>query len=165
MTAASLTARMRHSRFASTAMSACLLAVTVLAGYVAFHHKSTSGGGARADSIAAFQLVEAEYVVLSLPHLTAAPATGVVYAALNASSQLRGHVFYAPPNGALHRTNALYVASTGKQSLLLRDRTPSGDIWNLSIVANPPGLKGRLVLTATWSPGILQGQMTSRRLA
>jgi hypothetical protein len=70
----------------------------------------------------------------------------------------------AAGTGALDRTNAIYVASslTSKHHLMLWDRSPSGDVWNVSIVANPPGLNGRLVLNGPSSPGIVRGGMTSK---
>jgi hypothetical protein len=82
-----------------------------------------------------------------------------VYAALNASSQLHGHVYFAAGTGALDRANAIYVASslTSRHQLMLWDRSPSGDVWSVSIVANPPGLNGRLVLNGPSSPGIMRG--------
>jgi hypothetical protein len=164
MAAASLTARMRHSRFASPTTAVWLVIVLALAGYDVFHHASSSGGTPRADSAASFALTEAESVVLSLRHVTATPTPATVYAALNASSQLHGHLFFAAGTGALDRANTLYVASslTRKHYLMLWDRSPSGDVWSVSIVANPPGLKGRLVLNGPSSPGILRGAMTSK---
>ena len=115
------------------------------------------------DSTAAFQLAEAESVVMSLPHLTAAPTAATVYTALNASRQLHGQIFYAKKATARQRANTLYVTSTGRQSLMLWDRSPSGNLWTVSVVANLPGLKGRLVFTGPSSP-VFQGPMTSRRL-
>ena len=164
MTAASLSARMRTSRFVNPKTVVRLAIALAFVGYIALHHESSSGGTPRADSAAAFQLAQAESVVMALPRLSAAPTPATVYAALNANSQLHGHVFYATKPTARQRANTLYVAATGRQSLMLWDRSPTGDLWNVSIVANPPGLKGRLVLNGPSSPGIVQGPMTSRRL-
>jgi hypothetical protein len=151
-------------RFVSSTTLVWLVIVLALVGYIAFHHQQSPGGTPRADSAAAFQLAKAESVVLSLTHVTATPTPATVYAALNASSQLHGHVFYAAGSGASQRANELYVASslTNKHYLMLWDRSPTGDIWNVSIVANPPGLNGRLVLNGPSSPGILQGSETSK---
>jgi hypothetical protein len=155
---------MAHSRLASPVSATWLLIVLVLVGYQVFHHTTQPGETPRADSTASFQLGEAEHVVYSLAHVSATPTPARVYAALNAYGQLHGHVFFTVGRRALPRTNALYVASslTRRHYLMLWDRSPSGDIWNVSIVANPPGLKGLLVFNGPSSPGLVRGPMTSK---
>jgi hypothetical protein len=156
---------MRQSRFANSTTVVWLAVVLALVGYIAFHGDSSSPGGIpRADSAATFQLIEAESVVMSLPRSTAAPTAATVYAALQASRLLHGQVSYAAKETVRQRANRLYVAPTGTHSLMLWDRSSSGDLWDVSIVANPPGLKGWLVFNGPSSPGVVQGSMTSRRL-
>jgi hypothetical protein len=102
---------------------------------------------------------------MSEGQLAATPTPAAVHGALNASSQLRGHVLYAATTLGLQRTNTVYVDSASRQTVILWDRSPSGHVWNVSIVANPPGMRGRLVLNGPSSPGIEQGPGTSMTLS
>ena len=140
MGSASTDAPTRISRLAGTTTGAGLLIVLVLGASFVFNHSSPSGGASRTDATATSQLIEAESVVTSEGQLAATPTPAAVYAALNASSQLRGAVLYAATTRALQQTNTVYVDSSSKRSVILWDRSPSGHIWNVSMVANAPGM-------------------------
>ena len=126
MTTASLTVRMRHSRFVNSTTGVWLVILLALVGYIAFHGDSSSSGGVpRADSTATFQLIEAESVVMALPHLTASPTSATVYAALNSGRLLHGQVSYA----------AKATARELRRACSLRKLTCTGEKFPLPICA------------------------------